>query len=71
MHCKPRLVQPSGIGCHSTDRPSDPAAANYRGSVFRLIVGTALITRDGHDYLNWGRGGSASRDVRKNEIPLE
>ena len=44
---------------------------NHRGSIFRLIVGTALIARDDLDYPNWGRGGSASRDVRKNEIPLE
>lgn len=44
---------------------------NHRGSIFRLIVGTALIARDGHDYPNWGRGNSALRDVRENEIPLE
>ena len=44
---------------------------NHRGSIFRLIVGTALIARDGRDYPTWGRGSSASRDVRKNEIPLE
>ncbi len=44
---------------------------NHRGSIYRLIVGTALIARDVHDYPNWGRGSSASRDVRKSENPLE
>ena len=29
---------------------------NHRGSIFRLIVGTALMERDGHDYPTWGLG---------------
>ncbi len=44
---------------------------NHRGSIFRLIVGTALIEKDGHDYLSWGQGSSAPRVVRDSEQPLE
>lgn len=44
---------------------------NHRGSIFRLIVGTALIEKDGHDYPSWGQGSSASREIRDGEQPLE
>jgi hypothetical protein len=44
---------------------------NHRGSIFRLIVGTALIARDGHEYPAWGKGGSAPREIRQCELPLE
>ncbi len=44
---------------------------NHRGSIFRLIVGTALIEKDGHDYPSWGQGSSAPREVREGELPLE
>lgn len=44
---------------------------NHRGSIFRLIVGTALMERDGHDFPTWGRGSSAPREVRESEQPLE
>ncbi len=44
---------------------------NHRGSIFRLIVGAALITRDGHQHPNWGRGSSAPRGVRDGERFLE
>ncbi len=45
---------------------------NHRGSIFRLIVGTALIERDGLDYPSWDDGrGSASREVRERDQPLE
>lgn len=44
---------------------------NHRGSIFRLIVGTALIESKGHEYATWGKGSSAPRDVRQNEHPLE
>jgi hypothetical protein len=52
---------------------SNPGGGNHRGSIFRLHVGTALIARDGwHDVARtWGRGGSASRDVRATEVELE
>lgn len=44
---------------------------NHRGSIFRLIVGAALIERDGDTHVSWGQGSSASRDVRLREEPLE
>ncbi len=44
---------------------------NHRGSIFRLIVGTALMERGGHDYPTWGQGSSAPREVRQHEQPLE
>ena len=36
---------------------------NHRGSIFRLIVGTALIRRDGHKFPTWGEGSSAAKDT--------
>lgn len=44
---------------------------NHRGSIFRLIVGTALIARHGHDFPTWGQGNNAPADVRAGEIGLE
>jgi hypothetical protein len=45
---------------------------NHRGSIFRLIVGTALMARDGHECLTWDdRRSTAPHDVRAAEQPLE
>lgn len=44
---------------------------NHRGSIFRLIVGTALINRDQHACASWGKGSSAAREIREQEIELE
>ena len=44
---------------------------NHRGSIFRLIVGAALIGRDGHDFPTWGDGNTAKGDVRNGELALE
>lgn len=44
---------------------------NHRGSIFRQIVGTALITRDGHKCPSWGQGNSANTEVKAAELPLE
>lgn len=44
---------------------------NHRGSIFRLIVGTALLNRDNIDHPTWGQGNSAPRSIRIEEIPLE
>ena len=46
-------------------------SGNHRGSIFRLIVGTALIQKDGRDYSSWGQGSSAPREIRDSEQPLE
>jgi hypothetical protein len=44
---------------------------NHRGSIFRLIVGTALINQGGHTSATWGQGSSAPRTVRESELTLE
>lgn len=45
---------------------------NHRGSIFRLLVGSALAARDPSLAVDsWGRGGSASREVRDAELLLE
>tara|TARA_R110002049_G_scaffold114812_8_gene266165 strand:+ start:7393 stop:8094 length:702 start_codon:yes stop_codon:yes gene_type:complete len=44
---------------------------NHRGSIFRLIVGTALMARDGYACGTWGHESSAPRDIRQAEHELE
>lgn len=44
---------------------------NHRGSIFRLLVGTALLQQDGHVCPTWGIGSSAPREVRMKEAELE
>lgn len=50
---------------------------NHRGSVFRLLIGDAIIrdrpagTFADQATAKWGVGGSASADVRKQEQPIE
>ncbi len=45
---------------------------NHRGSIFRLIVGTALIDRDGIECSTWdNRRGTAPPEARQCEQPLE
>jgi hypothetical protein len=44
---------------------------NHRGSIFRLIVGTALIKRNRQKFPTWGEGSSADKDIRASEVELE
>lgn len=45
---------------------------NHRGSIFRLIVGTALIARHQYDFPSWDdRTPTASADIRAGEAALE
>ncbi len=44
---------------------------NHRGSIFRLIVGTALIEKNSYKFPSWGQGNSTKSDTRKIEHPLE
>ena len=45
---------------------------NHRGSIFRLIVGAALIRRDGFECQTWGSSrGGVPREVRARELELE
>jgi hypothetical protein len=56
----------------STDRGQlRNGGGNHRGSIFRLIVGTALIGRDGYNFPTWGEGSSATKDIRAAEVELE
>lgn len=44
---------------------------NHRGSIFRLLVGSSLIQRQGYAYPTWGDKNTAARDIRESEQPLE
>jgi hypothetical protein len=44
---------------------------NHRGSIFRLIVGTALIGRHEYAFPTWGDKQSAAKDIRAGEVELE
>jgi hypothetical protein len=46
---------------------------NHRGSIFRLHVGTALLTKENlrNEYPSWGKGSSAPKPVRDHEYPME
>jgi hypothetical protein len=46
-------------------------SGNHRGSIFRLIVGAALSNRDGYQFPTWGKGSTASGDIRAAERDLE
>lgn len=59
-----RLSQHRGV--------SRSGGGNHRGSICRLIVGTALINKDGLEYPSWdNHNGSAPREIREYELPLE
>ena len=44
---------------------------NHRGSIFRLLVGAALIKRGGHQCASWEEGDSAPKDTITAELPME
>ena len=44
---------------------------NHRGSIFRLIVGAALIKKLGLNSPTWGAGNFANKSVREGEISIE
>ncbi len=44
---------------------------NHRGSIFRLIVGAALINRERLNFPTWGDGQTANKTVRNGELTLE
>lgn len=47
------------------------AGGNHRGSIFRSLVGAALIRKHKLAFPTWGKGASASREVRTSEVALE
>ena len=58
-----RLKQHKGI--------TRSGGGNHRGSIFRKIVGAALIQKEALECPTWGKGGTAPREIRKREQPLE
>lgn len=44
---------------------------NHRGSIFRLIVGTALIAQRSYDFPTWGHGNTAAAGIRASEARVE
>lgn len=44
---------------------------NHRGSIFRLIIGAALINRGHLTFPTWGIGNTADRTIRDAEVDLE
>lgn len=44
---------------------------NHRGSIFRLLVGQAIVARDSLVSLTWGVGSTGSREIRESEQELE
>ena len=58
-----RLAQHKGV--------NRTRGGNHRGSIFRLIVGAALMERDGLSYPTWGKGSSAARDITEAELSME
>jgi hypothetical protein len=56
----------------SQHRGQSDGRGNHRGSIFRLIVGSALIRRDNLNFPTWGtgnvRGGEAALERKVSEI---
>ena len=50
---------------------ANPPGGKHRESVFREIVGAALITKHKYSYPTWGQRNLDSMEVRENERPLE
>lgn len=50
---------------------SSGGGGNHRRSIFRLIVGTALLNRDSIAHPTWGQGSNAPKSIRTEEVPLE
>lgn len=79
----PRIVR---VGTHAVSTGSDTklwtrlsqhkgqrltGGGNHRGSVFRQIVGTALIGRQRYDFPTWGDRSKSRDEVRESELALE
>ena len=44
---------------------------NHRGSIFRLLIGTAIIRNKNLNFPTWGKGNSAKKYIKDNELGLE
>ncbi len=56
-----RLAQHRGV--------ATSGGGNHRGSIFRLLVGEALLQRDGTTVETWGVGGSPADAARAKGVP--
>lgn len=50
---------------------TNSGGGNHRGSIFRHLIGNALLSQAGEDHLTWGVGTSAAPTVRADELTLE
>ncbi len=51
--------------------PAKTGVGNHRGSIFRLLVGTALAAANGIMAPTWGQCSSAPKPIREKEMRLE
>jgi len=58
----------SRLSCH---KGQGNGGGNHRGSIFRLIVGTALIGRDRLECSTWDVGNSVAQEIRALELQIE
>ncbi len=54
---------------HKGQQP--PGGGNHRGSIFRLLIGAALLDDDPAQCATWGQGNNAARTIRGAERDLE
>lgn len=54
-----------------THRGTGEGSGNHRSSIFRLHVGSAIIKKMGLDCPTWGKGQSASKEIREKEAGIE
>jgi hypothetical protein len=50
---------------------TNTGGGNHRGSIFRLIVGTAVMAQRGYDCPTWGKGNTTTAAIRADELTLE
>lgn len=78
----PRVVRVGTHGLTSTSkatlrgrlgqhRGTRDGRGNHRGSIFRLLVGTALLARSGTACPSWGVGGSPPKPLPPSEVEVE
>jgi len=51
--------------------PAKTGGGNHRGSIFRLLVGTAVMDVNNIVCSTWGKGSSAPADIREKEHSME
>jgi hypothetical protein len=69
LEAGPRTKLWTSLSQHKGQPETD--GGNHRVSIFRLLVGTSLIARDGHSSPTWAWKNHASRDVRDAKLPME